>query len=124
MYDLIVISVIAIGMVSGMRTLHTNKDYFQEFQTRDFWNGRVDSWLYLCNVISTSTCIIDLFLRLQWYTTGGCPYCDPKWLGFWLSFHLLIALNAILIHVTTNNLLRRTDFCNLCKREYVERRSE
>lgn len=124
MYDIFVILVICGGAVSGLWTLHVNRDYFKEFKTEDFWNGRVDSWLYVCNSISTSACLVDVVLQTKWYCKGGCPYCDPDWLVFWLSFHLIISINAILIHITTNKLLQRTDFCNLCKRKYVGQRSE
>lgn len=118
MYDIFVICVILMGALSGLYTLHCNRDYFKEFSNEDFFNGRIDSWLYVSNSISTAACIVDVVLQTTWFLKGGCPYCDPDWLVFWLTYHLVIAVNAILIHVTTNNLLQKTEFCNLCKRKY------
>lgn len=116
--DIAVMFSITIGIVTGLNTLKNNHDFFAEFVMVDFFNGRYDSWLYVCNSLSTALCCVDLFLRGKWVFTIGWDESGDVWRISWLLLHFLLAVNSILIHVTTDRLLRRSEFCNLCKRKY------
>lgn len=118
MFDAFVIFMIMLGAVSGLCTLHINREFFQQFEVHDFFNGRCDSWLYMSNAISTKACCVDVFLRIRWVAEVGWTDSGSQWQFAWLSLHLLLAINAIVFHITTNQLLKRKEFCALCRRKW------
>jgi len=124
MFSYTVILFIFFGLMTGLRSLHINRLYFREFRTHDLLHGRLDSWLYVVNVISTAVCLVDLFLQIKWLLKGGCRYCGPEWLNYWLIFHFGFSIHAIILHTTTNTLLRKSEFRELFQRSSFGRRTQ
>lgn len=113
--EYIIVLIALTGLASGLFTLHVNRIFFRSFTSEDLVNGRVDSWLYVANVLSTACCAIELFIR-GWLMYGQMPdnICRV-WFTSALILHLLVGTLSIVLHITTHRLLSKPEFCELCK---------
>jgi hypothetical protein len=115
-FDIAICILLAFGVFTGLCTIQTHHEYFSDFTVVDLLNGRLDGWLYILNLVSTSGCLVDLVLRVGYISDSG--WSSTKWQLMWLVHHAIYALTASTIHCITNSLLKREGFCRLCKREW------
>ena len=116
-WDIIVICLLLLGVVSGLFTMQRHHAYFKSFRFSDLFGGRLDAWLYLLNQASTAFCLFDAAARFLWLQEVAWTNSGSRWQAIWLSLHAFSAIVAIGWHWVTNRLLQRDDFCALCKRK-------
>lgn len=104
--DIIVICLLTVAMLTGLRCLHTNQHYFEQFSTTDLIKGRRDARAYVIVMCSTAICALDTFLRIYWVVDIGWSSAGGKWNLLWLSLHLAISLLTIYVHSFLDNLIK------------------
>lgn len=87
--ELFAFTCLALGIFTGLRTLHRHADTFQEFDWRDIrWKRDRRGIKYIVVSCSTASCCIDVVLRCATFYYVG-------WLDMDLVFKLLY---IVLIH--------------------------
>jgi len=116
--DLIVIFIHAIAVTTGLWTMYRHGEFFEDFRMSDVLHGRWDAWLYIINSLSTALCVVEIAIRIGWWATINWKFSADFWMYAFLSFHAFSGILATVIHVVTNKLLRKGEFCALCKRNF------
>jgi hypothetical protein len=106
---------ISLSAVSGMITLHVHRKYFREFELKDLFNGRFDSWLFVANTITTASAVSAFGLSLIWFSSEDWEPNKLAWVIILNVWHIFVSLGVTAFHYITYVLLQDAEICRLCK---------
>lgn len=108
----------AIGLFSGLVTLHQHQHYFSKFHVCHIAALRMDAWLYIIVTISTALCAGSSIVQL--YEVVSLP-SSPQ-VGFlpYLTECLRCGVAAVVVgmHMVINALLANPEICRICQRTW------
>jgi hypothetical protein len=108
-----------LALVTGLRVLHVHHNQFKSFDMYDLMKGRFDSVFYVLVTVSTSLCLIDLFVNLVFLIQGTSLTESFAWrITFLITIHMGLAGFSSLFHYVADALFTKREFCNWCKRNY------
>lgn len=117
-FDFVVVAFLCLAIATGLRTMHRHREFFGQFDYIDLCHGRLDAVFYTVNTLSTAMCLIDIAIRVNWALTEGWEGVSVHWAYISFLFHMSYAIGSAVLHVVTDRLLDRSDFCAICRRPW------